>query len=54
MPERFEIGGVEGDEVSLGIAGEDEASGGREDSGPRRGCVLEFPFDLPGRRIDCF
>jgi hypothetical protein len=52
MPEWFEIGSVEGDEVSLGIAGEDEASGGGENSGPRGRRVLKFAFDLTGCRID--
>src|SRR5690348_7182039 len=53
MPEGLQVGGIEGDEVSLGIAAEDEAPGGGENSGPRGRRVLKFAFNLTGCRVDC-
>ena len=52
MPERLAGGGVEGDEVAFGVAGEQQASGGGEHAGPGGRGVREFPFHFAGRGIE--
>src|ERR1035438_1317215 len=44
--------GVEGEEITFAGAAEDQAAGGGEHSGPRRGMHLELPAHLAGGRVE--
>src|SRR5581483_5594430 len=54
VPERLERCGIEGDEVSFGVATEHQAAGGGENARPGRRCVLKFLLYLSGNGIDGF
>ncbi len=53
VPKRIERRCVEGDEVSFGVAGENEAARGRQHSRPCGRRVLELLLDLPRGGINC-
>src|SRR5882762_3744386 len=52
VPERFSRSGLERDEVSLRVAGEDEPPCCGEHAGPRRRGMLPFPLHFSGVGID--
>src|SRR6266853_2190104 len=52
VPQRLARLSVERDEVPFRVAREYYPAGGGERSGPRWRRMTEFPFHLPGRRID--
>jgi hypothetical protein len=46
LPEQFAAGGVEGVQVAVGFAGEDETAGGGQDAANQRLLGLALPADL--------